>query len=361
MAQLEEPFKAPGRRGWQQRVRVRQPDGTWKRHQRGGFTTKGAARAWRDAMAGVANERVTLVELVDRYLAVHTGAESTKASLRWRLDKAVAAFGNVPPDRLTREEIERWRLTIPEGHRFETVQALKQTLRWAGKAGLVDRHHPALDVKNPQPPRSEILPFTWAELDALAEEIDPRFSPLVVFAAGTGLRPGEWAALERRDVDLAQRTVSVQRRLTKDKTIVDATKNGKPRRVPLRPRVVEALAAVPPQLHTRLIFPAAKGGLIDLHNWREDYWRPAMVAAGLVDDDGKPDRGPYALRHTFATMALRAGLPTFDVARMMGTSIEMIDLHYGHLAHDAEEWQLGLLTRYDEGDGRIADAATSDE
>ena len=149
----------------------------------------------------MAAQRVTLPELVDRYLAVHTGAESTRRMLRWKLDKALAVFGSVAPAKLTREEVERWSLTIPEGHRSETVQALKQTLRWAGKAGLIERHHPVLDVANPQPRRREVQHFeTWADVDALADEIDPRFRALIIFAAGTGLRPGKWRALERRDL-----------------------------------------------------------------------------------------------------------------------------------------------------------------
>jgi integrase len=48
-------------------------------------------------------------------------------------------------------------------------------------------------------------------------------------------------------------------------------------------------------------------------------------------------RGPYHLRHTFATEALAAGVSTFELSRVMGTSIAMIDTHYGHLARDSEE------------------------
>ncbi|MDQ3858024.1 MAG: hypothetical protein M3327_06195, partial [Actinomycetota bacterium] len=88
-----------------------------------------------------------------------------------------------------------------------------------------------------------------------------------------------------------------------------------------------------------------------------DFWHPAMLSTGFVDADGKPDRRPYALRHTYAMMALRAGLPTFNVARRMGTSIEMIEKTYGHLALDAEEWELERLEAFDsEIDGRKADA-----
>ena len=48
-------------------------------------------------------------------------------------------------------------------------------------------------------------------------------------------------------------------------------------------------------------------------------------------------RGPYALRHTFATEALAGGVSTFELARLMGTSLAMIDRTYGHLARDSED------------------------
>ncbi|HEY8647346.1 MAG TPA: hypothetical protein VIL77_15865, partial [Gaiellaceae bacterium] len=47
--------------------------------------------------------------------------------------------------------------------------------------------------------------------------------------------------------------------------------------------------------------PNARGGYIDLHNFRQRHWRPALVKAGI-----EPLRQPYDLRHTYATFALRA-------------------------------------------------------
>lgn len=54
-------------------------------------------------------------------------------------------------------------------------------------------------------------------------------------------------------------------------------------------------------------------------------------------------RGPYHLRHTFATEALAAGVSIFQLARLMGTSVKIIDRTYGHLAHDSEDHLRHLL------------------
>jgi hypothetical protein len=62
------------------------------------------------------------------------------------------------------------------------------------------------------------------------------------------------------------------------------------------------------------------------------------MAAGI-----EPLRGLYDLRHTYATFALRAGVSVFAVSRFMGSSIAMIDYHYGHLARDSREHAVSLL------------------
>jgi integrase len=62
---------------------------------------------------------------------------------------------------------------------------------------------------------------------------------------------------------------------------------------------------------------------------------------------GSRERRIYDLRHTHATFSLAAGVSLFTLARRMGTSVEMIDRTYGHLAPDAEEYERGLLDAFD--------------
>jgi hypothetical protein len=53
------------------------------------------------------------------------------------------------------------------------------------------------------------------------------------------------------------------------------------------------------------------------------------------------------MRHTYATMSLAAGVSLFSLSRRIGTSLDMIDRTYGHLAPDAEAVELALLNAYD--------------
>ena len=57
----------------------------------------------------------------------------------------------------------------------------------------------------------EVTPLAWENVLQVAGEIDRRFEHVPVLAAGTGLRPEEWLALERRDIDLEGRVIHVRR------------------------------------------------------------------------------------------------------------------------------------------------------
>ena len=52
----------------------------------------------------------------------------------------------------------------------------------------------------------------------------------------------------------------------------------------------------------------------------------------MPDTAGVEHRRIYDMRHTFATWSLAAGMSIFTLARRMGTSVQMTDATYGHLA-----------------------------
>jgi len=183
----------------------------------------------------------------------------------------------------------------------------------------------------------EKRPFeSWRQIEAVAAQLGTVYGPMVIFAAATGLRPSELFGLDRRDVDRQAGVVYVRRasanaRLKHTKTRLST------RAVPLQAKALEALDELPAS-DNPILFPNVRGGRIDFRIFGRKHWRPAQLKVGI-----DPVRGLYDLRHTYATFAPRAGVPMFAVSHFMGTSIAMIDRHYGHLANDSREHAVALL------------------
>jgi integrase len=313
-----------------------------ERPQIGGFATRAEAeKALRKVLdrlgPGGGRATITLAEFVDEYLQMHQAAPVTIAKLRWLLGKAMLVLGEKRLAELSPKDVYAWRLTVPEGHRYEATQALRQVLNRAVAWGLLDYNPAKRGVPNPARRAREKRPFeAWKQLEAVAAELGSVYGPMVIFAAATGLRPSELFGLEQRDVDLAAGVVYVRRAYANGRLKHTKTRLSN-RAVPLQAKALEALDRLPAS-ENPILFPNARGGRIDFRIFGRKHWKPAQTKVGL-----EPLRGLYDLRHTYATFALRAGVPVFAVSRFMGSSIAMIDRHYGHLAHDSREHAVSLL------------------
>ncbi len=311
------------------------------RPQVGGFVSRAEAEeALRKALArlrpGGCAATMTLADLVVEYLGMHQVEPVTIAKLRWLLGKATATLGAVRLADLSPKEIYARRQTVPEGHRFEATQALRQVLNRAVEWEWLS-DNPAKRVPNPPRRSKEKQPFeSWQQIEAVAAQLRPEYGAMVIFAAATGLRPSELFGLEWRDLDRDAGVVYVRRAFANGRLKQTKTRLSN-RAVPLQAKALEALDQLPPAQNP-ILFANSRGGCIDFRSSGRRHWKPAQQRAGI-----EPLRGLYDLRHTYATFALRAGVPVFAVSRFMGSSIAMIDYHYGHLARDSREHAVSLL------------------
>lgn len=161
----------------------------------------------------------------------------------------------------------------------------------------------------------------------LLEKVTSEAAPFVRALCLLPLRPGALAALVAGDFD----TRTAELTIGKDK-------NGKPRRIQLPSEAARLLAEqAADKLPLAPLFMRANGKA-----WDKNCWKLPIAAA--VATAGLPTAATaYALRHSTITDLVSAGLPLLTIAQISGTSAEMIERHYGHLASDAAVKALGEL------------------
>lgn len=192
-------------------------------------------------------------------------------------------------------------------------------------------------------------PLLADERDRILADMQARY-PVQVYAYflwqfSTGMRPEETIALRWSDVDAARQTIRVQRVRTFRGSERDGTKTGVVRDVDLTPPAAEALRLMKPftsmlrverekdddtsaDIFQRPSWQPAKGSKggrpSDAGPWnnereqRDTYWRPSLKRLAIRW------RPPYNTRHTFATVALMAGVPPGYIADQLGHSVKIL-------------------------------------
>ena len=160
-------------------------------------------------------------------------------------------------------------------------------------------------------------------IDAIRDDARPFVQGLCMLP----LRPGALAGLTARDFDKRTRTLTIGK-----------DKNGNPRQMTVPPVIADFFAEQSKdKLPAAPIFARTGGEL-----WNKDAWKYPIKEA--VNAAGLPGAASaYTLRHSVITDLIRAGLPILTVAQLSGTSVAMIEKHYGHLVRDDAEDALASL------------------
>jgi len=152
-------------------------------------------------------------------------------------------------------------------------------------------------------------------------------APFVRALCTLPLRPGAAAALTVRDFDARTRTLTI-----------GTDKQGRPRQIAVPKSIADTLAEqAKGKMPAAAIFARTDG-----RAWNKDAWKRPIKEAAVR---AKLPTGTcaYTLRHSVITDLIREGLPALTVAQLSGTSIVMIERHYGHLARDDAEQALARL------------------
>ena len=236
--------------------------------------------------------------------------------------RQVEAFVNAP--KRDREGNELGPKSVGTRRRYRAV--LQHFFEYCQREGHT-RDNPASGIPAPTGSAGRRDHVTEDEAAAMLRQLDAaevlRGQPSgwirdwIVFGLGTGLRPGEQAGLRWSDVRLGEGVVRVRGTKTK----------GSARAVPV---AGDALGVLLRREAGRggesdgLVFTGARGGKVN-----DRHLSKRLQALAEAARTGK-NVTAYSLRHGYGTKMAAAGVPLLDLARIMGTSVQMIERHYGH-------------------------------
>ena len=218
----------------------------------------------------------------------------------------------------------------------KAYQLLAAALDAAVESGLLARS-PCRGVKLPKLASQEMRFLDPAEINQLAEAMDPRYSAMVLTAAYTGLRFSELRALRVDRLDALRRTIRVTASLVEARgqfLFVEPKSEASCRTVRVPAFLVDVLAA---HLATHadgsgLVFSAPNGGPVRRSNFRRRIWLPAVAASV-----GQPCTF-HDLRHSHAALLIAQGEhPKVIQERLGHASIKTTLDIYGHLFEGLDE------------------------
>ena len=140
-----------------------------------------------------------------------------------------------------------------------------------------------------------------------------------------------WSGLAIRDAVCIERA-RFDRKRTHTSLFLHRAKTSQPVFGTLRNEIVDEVFALA-NPDGRYLFvesvPHDERSLDLLVNWWGDLFRKLGLLADLRDDHGQPLHfTSHSMRHTFVFWALNAGLPTEDIAALIGDSVEIVARHY---------------------------------
>jgi integrase len=314
------------------------------------FQAKRDAEDWADTVESGGVRSLDLVTVADACGSYLADKPSTIAEGVFRRHVYPDAIAKVKLDKLRRHHVRAWRKRLEEAPALVSRSKTGAVLTKARAKSTVNRDMVPLRAALRQvlklgPPNTDaawqeaLRPFKGAEkrrdiyldiderrrlVGACGAEAEPFVRALCLLP----LRPGVLAGLKASDFDKRTRSLTIGK-----------DKNGQSRQISVPQSIADFLVV---QIRNKLpgatIFARDDGKA-----WSKDKWKhPLKSAVCVAQLPGAATA--YTLRHSVITDLIRSRLPALTVAQLSGTSIVMIERHYGHLVRNDADEALERLT-----------------
>jgi integrase len=339
-----------------------------KSSNRGRNHAIGALNRWRDELIAEATREeaeakdgrdlngVTVREYLGRYISMlessHSIEKSTAQTYETSARRICEALGDVPVTELTRKQVQAWVAAMVNENGFsprtvtKNFRTLSQCLRYGVESGQL-ASNPCDGARLPKYHREQPSALTLDQARDLLASLEAMPQTRVVCAARvsllSGLRIGEICALTWADVDVSHHTLNVNKAVGAGGggSYVKGTKNSySTRTVPMTPPLESAFgdrrsyvmgraadAGVypsPEQMRESFVLGNLDGMVIAPAGVSRE-WAHLRELLGVRDSNGRP-LVFHALRHTYATLAVQAGMDIKSLSAILGHSSSAMTL-----------------------------------
>lgn len=254
----------------------------------------------------------------------------------------VPAFGALRLDQVGARQIETAKAEWLTGAAAKTVNnrltCLHKLLDTAKEWGLLSTV-PAIRWCRTE--ERELDFYTAEESARLLAAAEWPWRVMMLVGLRAGLRRGELLALRRQDVDLVGRKIVVRRSITRG--VETDPKGRRSREVPMSPELAAALREHldHPNHAFNLVFPGGSpGNNYGRHLTKGEIRWPMRRACRKAE---LRELGWHALRHSFASQLVMAGVSLKTVQELLGHTDIKITMRYAHLAPVVKTEAVALL------------------
>ncbi|MCX5804232.1 MAG: site-specific integrase [Proteobacteria bacterium] len=295
------------------------------------FLTKRKA----DVMVGIEPEvkkmvNYTFQELATEYLKWCERQRCFKSKRNF-VKQLGEAFSNIPLRQFNTMMLEHFQTErLQKGNKPATVNRLIATIKHAFHKGcdwnMVDEGTMKCikRVKLLEENNRRLRYLSKEECQALINACDSHLKPIVIMALNTGMRKSEILGLRWDNVDLRHGFI-----------LLDVTKNGERREIPINDTLRATLEALPRRLDGGYVFYDPKTG--ERYKEVKRSFGTALRKAGIRDFKF------HDARHTFASHLVMAGVDITTVKELLGHKTLTMTLRYAHLAPSHNVKALDIL------------------
>ena len=269
-------------------------------------------------------------ELAREYLKWTERQRSYKDKKLW-IGQLIEVFGNLNVKDLNTRIIEQWQSERMKRNKPSTVNRILATLKHMINKGVQwdmaneETLKQVRNVKLLEENNKRLRFLTVEECQRLIDCCDPHLKPIVTVALHTGMRKSEILNLKWEQIDLVHGFI-----------LLDTTKNGERREIPIDSTLIEMFSEMPHSIESIYAFTDRDG---NLYKSVKKSFSTALRKAGIRDFR------LHDCRHTYASQMVMNGVDLATVKDLLGHKSLAMTMRYAHLSPRHKRKAVNILDK----------------